>query len=259
MKNLLLVFFISSLTLYAQTSKQIYEGDAVIVKGNNKPVSLIDTPRAKKPTYEQLISFLKADQTDKIQYKDRESGNNSFLCADFAELLHNNAEDAGIRCAWVGIHFKNDDEGHALNLFETSDRGNVYIDCTGNNANYIHLQEKSTDIQSYDKIAYVKKNAELGFISPDYAKVPAYYFYVQYSRKLKEQHKLTDKYNQATEKYNLDTKGKTYYIGTKAHEKIIKREEEIENMLNRIEESYLEIGNFYIQPMGKVTDIQIHW
>lgn len=259
MKNLLLVFFISSLTLYSQTSKQIYEGDAIIVKGNNKPVSLIDNPRAKDPTYTQLINFLKADQTDKIQYKDRESGNNSFLCADFAELLHNNAETAGIRCAWVGIRFKNEEEGHALNLFETKDKGPVYVDCTGDNANYIQLQNEDSHNLSYDKIAYLKRNAKLGFISLDYAKVPAYYFYGRYERRLRAHRKLLDKYNKLTDKYNKETEGKTYYIGTREHEKIVNKEKVLDKMFKLIEETSTEIGNFYIQPMGVVKEIKIHW
>jgi hypothetical protein len=259
MKTFLTALFFVCINLYAQTSKQIFEDDAIIVKGNNKPVTLFDNPGAKNPTYDQLLSFLKADQTDKITYLGRESGNNSFLCADFAELLHNNAEEAGLRCAWVGIRFKRTIEGHALNLFNTRDKGDVYVDCTGNNENYIHFRDNETNVHTYDKIAYVKKNSVLGLISIDFAKVPAYYYYPQYSRKLNKQQKLVEKFNKITERYNRDTEGKTFYIGTKEHERIVKREDEIESMLNQIEQSYLEIGNFYIQPMGKVKDIQIHW
>ena len=63
------------------------------------------------------------------------------MCCDFAERLHNNAEMAGIRCAYVyvkltgytdpynyGIPYST---SHACNAFETTDRGLVYIDDTG--------------------------------------------------------------------------------------------------------------------------------
>jgi hypothetical protein len=57
-------------------------------------------------------------------------------------MLHNNAEKAGIRCAYVSLDMVGysdpynlgiaSDAGHACNAFETTDRGLVYIDCTGN-------------------------------------------------------------------------------------------------------------------------------
>ncbi|MFA5760632.1 MAG: hypothetical protein WC877_02625, partial [Dehalococcoidales bacterium] len=37
---------------------------------------------------------------------------------------------AGIRCGYISLDF-DDGVGHALNVFETIDRGLVYIDCTG--------------------------------------------------------------------------------------------------------------------------------
>jgi len=42
----------------------------------------------------------------------------SFVCADFAETLHNNAEKVGIRVAYVTVNGI-----HALNAFDTTDRG----------------------------------------------------------------------------------------------------------------------------------------
>ena len=68
------------------------------------------------------------------------------ICADFAERLHNNAEIAGIRCGYVSLETTgytdpynlgiSSDSGHACNVFETTDRGLVYIDCTGISDNY---------------------------------------------------------------------------------------------------------------------------
>ena len=51
------------------------------------------------------------------------------MCADFAERLHNDAEMAGIRCAFVTVDTS---EGfHALNAFQTTDQGLIYVDDTG--------------------------------------------------------------------------------------------------------------------------------
>ena len=68
------------------------------------------------------------------------------ICADFAERLHNNAEMAGIRCGYVSLDTTGytdphnlgiaPDSGHACNVFATTDRGLIYIDCTGTPDNY---------------------------------------------------------------------------------------------------------------------------
>ncbi|MFC2041213.1 hypothetical protein ACFLTY_02690 [Chloroflexota bacterium] len=47
------------------------------------------------------------------------------VCADFADRLHNNAEKAGLRCGFVLGTM------HAFNVFETTDKGLIYIDDTG--------------------------------------------------------------------------------------------------------------------------------
>jgi hypothetical protein len=62
------------------------------------------------------------------------------ICADFAERLHNDAELAGIRCAYVSIDLSgypdpyhygiSSNTGHALDAFQTVDRGLVYVDDT---------------------------------------------------------------------------------------------------------------------------------
>jgi hypothetical protein len=58
------------------------------------------------------------------------------ICTDFAERLHNNAEMAGIRCAYVHVDLSNSNAGHACNAFETTDKGLIYIDCTGTENSY---------------------------------------------------------------------------------------------------------------------------
>jgi hypothetical protein len=60
-----------------------------------------------------------------------------FVCADYAERLHNNAEKAGIRAAYVIVEFSTNQtfaspfgSSHALNAFRTTDRGLVFVDVT---------------------------------------------------------------------------------------------------------------------------------
>ncbi len=97
------------------------DGHLIILKNN---------PGASNPTWEQLKSFLYKDNTDQIPYV-----LGKFVCADFAERVHNDAESAGIRAAYVCIQVGPSKSnptggGHALNAFQTIDHGLVYIDCT---------------------------------------------------------------------------------------------------------------------------------
>lgn len=89
------------------------------------PMELRNNPEAVNPTWLQLIQFLQEDTTDLNYYV-----TDSFECLDFAGMLHNNAEEAGIITAYITIGLT-DSEGHACNGFETIDRGFLYIDVTG--------------------------------------------------------------------------------------------------------------------------------
>jgi hypothetical protein len=90
---------------------------------------LYNNASAHDPTWVELKAFLLSDKTDEILYVDGE-----FVCGDFAETLHNNAEASGIRGAFVIIWWVGSDAsgfGHAINAFNTSDMGMKYIDDIG--------------------------------------------------------------------------------------------------------------------------------
>ena len=102
-----------------------YQGGYVI-GGDGHRIELINNPDAEDPTWDELRAFLAGDETDEQAYIP-----SSFVCADFAEVLHNNAEEEGLRAAYVLVDLQDHPEGHALNAFDTTDRGLVYIDDTG--------------------------------------------------------------------------------------------------------------------------------
>jgi DNA segregation ATPase FtsK/SpoIIIE-like protein len=89
----------------------------------------------RNPSWTELKAFLLKDDTDKMEYVYP-----VVVCADFADNMQENAEEAGWRCAvvWLDMVGYTDpynygiahDAGHACNAFETTDRGLVYIDCT---------------------------------------------------------------------------------------------------------------------------------
>ena len=83
-----------------------------------------------------------------------------FVCADFAGRLHNQAEEKGIKCAYVTIDLgptsdRPQSEGHALVAFKPTDHdGLVYVDCTGVKAG------SSSSIDRLDRISYSLKEGE---------------------------------------------------------------------------------------------------
>lgn len=134
-------------------------------KVSGSPVILVDNPSARNPTWEELMEFLKEDDTDRILYQ-----LDSFNCIDFAERLHNNAEHRGFRAAYVSVSFHDRQNGHAINAFETADKGLVFIDCTG-------AENPLGELDSNDKVAYVLPDREYGSVSIYYTDTPEYEFY----------------------------------------------------------------------------------
>ena len=132
-------------------------------QNNGKPVQLINNENAVDPTWKELKAFLFLDKTDQKPYIDY-----SYECASFAEELHNNAEARGIRAAFVGIFFSSEFEGHALNAFQTTDKGLVYIDCQG-----------------YDFVAYIAEDKEYGIILLEMAESFSYNYFIDYNDEFK--------------------------------------------------------------------------
>jgi hypothetical protein len=133
-------------------------------------IVLINNKNVKDPTYAELLAFLESDNTDEYGYvRTPYSASLYFgsaeskiqlhwiqgiinrtqgplapkICADFAERLHNNAERAGIRCGYVII----DSLNHAINVFNTTDKGLIYIDDTGNSGYGPSNCDKIVDVQ----------------------------------------------------------------------------------------------------------------
>ncbi len=105
---------------------QVVIDGKIVVGADGDPIKLAQNPEATDASWDRLRQFLFDDHTDTLRYDDE-----SFVCADFAEMLHNNAEEAGIKAGYVFIEFDGDTPAHACNVFRTTDRGLVYVDDTG--------------------------------------------------------------------------------------------------------------------------------
>jgi len=239
-------------------------------------VTLENNPNAKDPTWDQVISFLKTDNTDEMEYVASD-----FMCGSFAQEVHNNAEKAGIRAAFVGIDLAGERIGHAVNAFNTTDRGLVFTDSTGQTAQEYELAllklEASEDSSGGsdpggDRMAYVQQGRELGFISLNVNPSPEYAYYENYSIKSRDfEAKLTD-FNNKVQSYNADVQDFNRWVGGTtfiAGSSEARRAGEWKNQLKmslyllKSEEADLdrekaELGPIW-EPMGTVSNIDIRW
>jgi len=134
-------------TEQSKNTKHVYINGGVLAGADGHRIVLHNNPNAENPTWEELEAFLLADKTDEHSYNRL-----TFVCADFAEMVHNNAEAAGIKAAYVCVElgacsYFLSGGGHALNAFDTTDRGLVYIDCTGPLGSGPRNSDKTVDVQ----------------------------------------------------------------------------------------------------------------
>jgi hypothetical protein len=134
------------------------------VGADGHKITLMNNGSAVDPSYKQLVEFIKQDKTNEIMYN-----NTSFVCSDAAERVHNNAENYGFKSAWVYVDFANERTtinpetnalvvGHSCNLFNTTDRGLVAIDCTGGSIPIDN--DSSFDFSKWDNEVSLIKNGE---------------------------------------------------------------------------------------------------
>ena len=201
-----------------------------VEKPNGEPVRLINYKKAKNPTWEELKKFLLSDSTEKIPYQE-----DRFVCTNFAEALHNNAERAGIRAGFVKISFKNETVGHTVNIFETIDRGRVFIDDTGLTTSarekliqqqrraqrilsasesqnldtvYQKLLENFLDFAQkcqQDSVAYLKLNEKMGLLPIVWPNIKFDFdFWQKISQERERYFNLVDEYFEELEKTNQE-------------------------------------------------------
>lgn len=218
-------------------------------------VVLVNNLSASDPTYDDLIRFLKSDSTSSAKYVYPD-----WTCADFARQLHDNAEAHGIKAAFVAVEFYNSsidysiyddgsgsfsppltapDMGHGFNLFNTTDRGQIYVDASG-------IYESSTG----DRIVYVAEGREFNEIDLDYAQGTDYAFYSGYRQKyidyvydLKEYNRLASAYNQGIAPVGMDLKQASLQLKSKRDD---------------LTSQKAALGPFYYPP-GVVKQIDVYW
>ena len=79
--------------------------------------------RLHEPSYMEVIDFLRRDETNLEPYLEDE-----YICTDFAADVNNNAEAEGIRCYLVLLAYKDNNMGHAIVAFNTTDASAVFVE-----------------------------------------------------------------------------------------------------------------------------------
>jgi len=211
----------------------------------------------RNPSWEELKTFLEADDTNKLVYDEK-----SFDCTGFAIELFKRARVNGFRVGIVELVFEDNRSAHLLNVFQTTDRGTVFIDVTGN--------ENGT---GKDKVGYVEVGKPYGSIDLEnvkerfvdcsiscselsrtlsysyYSNIFSYSYFSSIENCLELYNECVDAYNKAVEEFN---KG----YGSYTYSQLNTWYENLETLRN-----YLVSGDFYI--ISKITspvkNVQILW
>jgi hypothetical protein len=156
-----------------------YSGNPPYKIGANQRFQLHNNANAADTSFAVLKDFIMTDPTDKAMYIP-----GIRQCGHFAQAVHNDAEQAGIKAAVVIVEFS-DGTLHALNAFQTTDAGLVYIDCTGVIKSPNSLEEWLYSIvhpYGQDRVAYVEQGKDYGTIPLENAESPEYNYYTGYSK-----------------------------------------------------------------------------
>jgi hypothetical protein len=245
-----------------QNPNYTYEDGAVLVRGNDQPIQLVNNQQAVDVSYAELLDFIRSDPSDKHLYIARGSTTpeKSFVCSDFAEIVHNNAEASGIRAAYMGIDWMDGSIGHAINAFETTDQGMVYIDCTGQSIySQIETGQNAPQSDSWDKVAYIEVGKKYGVIGLDYARSPDYPFFAEYDRKWQEFRDKLAVYNAEVKQFNQTIANRTFREGSAELEQVKNWESQLNDKEVELHALSDDIGDSRFKPLGIVKSTFLHW
>lgn len=216
---------------------------------NGKVITLINNPDARDPTYSQLFQFLKKDLTDQNAYSETQ-----YNCVDFAKDLHDHAESKGIKSAWVGIDFVGQEVGHALNAFDTTDRGLVFIDVTGGGFEQILILDFLEIDESWDRVAYVEIGKAYGVIDLEESPGTTYDEFVIFQESCSELMIEVNKFNADVNAYNAALTNNNYSMGV-----LNKWKGDLANWEDNLSKKTEYYSSCNYESLGIVETIDIVW
>ena len=220
-----------------------------------KNVSEAKESELRNPTWNELKVFLELDDTNKIVY------NESFDCTGFAVELFKHARDNGLRAGFVEVNYGDNVTGHILNVFQTVDKGMIFVDDTGN-----------VNGTGKDAIAYIEVEKPYGTIYlsgikdrlilcdvsctqltkeltyTNYVNVFDYNYFTKFAECRDLYGNCSDEYNDAIDSYNRGSKEYTYSQIQKWYDNL--------NVLG----NQLISGEFYLFSQSSIVkNVEIYW
>jgi hypothetical protein len=251
---------------YVDTNTPVVNVTIPVQNMTGAAVVLANQKNATDPTYDQLVQFLAGDKTSERKYKSPD-----FTCADFARTLHDSAEAHDIRAGFASIEFfeaglsyaeyddgsgsfspptRTQDVGHGFNVFNTTDRGLVYVDVTANTG--------SSTGENGVRIAYVEEGRELGEIRLDRATSTSYSFFEAHKLRYLDYIRDLRAYNQKVAAYNEEVKAFGDAIPADRRYEFSIRADQLKNTGLELDDRKEEMGPFYY-PQGIVKKVTVYW
>lgn len=178
--------------------------------------------------------------------------------------MHNNAEAAGIRAGWVSLTFEGTNDGHALNAFETTDKGLVYIDCT--NSGSTGSQDA---LRNWDSMGYIEKGKIYGVLpiervlAVEYDFYPfEYAFYTDCDNAWQEYETKLKAYNVEVERYNQESANKVFILGSPEAQRMLTWKAEILAAEKELLSLKAKAGDRWVESEYSsylVKSANIHW
>ena len=201
----------------------------------------------ENPTWSELKKFLERDDTDTLPYVE-----NSFDCTGFAITLRDRAWRYGMRCAFVELGFAGGTTGHALNAFETTDEGLIYVDNTqADQIAYIEIGQLYRAIHlDAVKSKYIACSGDPDEFwgSPDYRTHShpfSYDYCVDYYRRLQFREESMVAYNVAVKEFNSGSREWT--------------KSQLDSWRDNLEALAEDIGSSFYEPMEVVESVEVYW
>jgi len=144
---------------YVETAGEMWSNS---VKRCKREILLRNARYSRDVTYAELLSFLRKAGINRKRYVPER-----YVCRHYATKLHNRAEKLGIRTGVAYIEFNDVKSMHSINVFDTLDKGLVFIDCTGIRQKHKQDYTAFTDLKIgghyTKKCLFVDKTAELNW------------------------------------------------------------------------------------------------
>ena len=113
-------------TVYNQYIATDYKVKLPFADEYSKALYITNINAAKDTTFDQLLTFLEKDDTETFVAE-----HPGLAFGAGIVRLHDNAEKAGIRSGVAELKFPGETDVYALNVFNTVDKGQIMVDCSG--------------------------------------------------------------------------------------------------------------------------------